>query len=192
MILGQSAATAASLSLDQGVSLHDLDYADLRERLLADGQVLDIPLGSVAPTGVPISSLPGIVVDDVDATTTGSWIASSSIGGYIGDSYLHDNAESDPAKSIRYEVAIEESGEYEVRLSYTADPNRASNVPVTIQSADGTTTRTIDQTQSPPIDGKFISLGMFEFDADAGAIVVISNAGANGHVIADCVQLLRN
>jgi hypothetical protein len=41
MVLGQSAATAAALALDAGVDLQRLDYARLRERLLADGQVLE-------------------------------------------------------------------------------------------------------------------------------------------------------
>jgi hypothetical protein len=41
MVLGQSAATAAALALQQGVDLQDLPYAPLRERLLADGQVLE-------------------------------------------------------------------------------------------------------------------------------------------------------
>ena len=40
MILGQSAATAAALALDAGVSVQDLPYARLRDRLLADRQVL--------------------------------------------------------------------------------------------------------------------------------------------------------
>jgi len=43
MILGQSAATAAVLALDAGVATQDLDYARLRARLLADGQVLETP-----------------------------------------------------------------------------------------------------------------------------------------------------
>ena len=41
MVLGQSAATAAVLALDAGVDLQKLDYAKLRERLLADQQVLE-------------------------------------------------------------------------------------------------------------------------------------------------------
>ncbi len=41
MILGQSAATNASLALKRGVAVQDVDYAALRERLLADGQVLE-------------------------------------------------------------------------------------------------------------------------------------------------------
>jgi hypothetical protein len=41
MILGQSAATAASLAIDAGQAVQDVPYATLKERLLADGQVLD-------------------------------------------------------------------------------------------------------------------------------------------------------
>ena len=41
MILAQSAATAASLAIDDNGVVQDVPYARLRERLLADGQVLD-------------------------------------------------------------------------------------------------------------------------------------------------------
>jgi len=43
MALGQSAATAASLALDAEIAVQDVAYARLRERLLADGQVLALP-----------------------------------------------------------------------------------------------------------------------------------------------------
>ena len=41
MILGQSAGTAAALSIDDKVAVQDLDYAKLRKRLIADKQRLD-------------------------------------------------------------------------------------------------------------------------------------------------------
>ena len=41
MVLGQSAATAAALAIDAGTPVQDVDYGRLRERLLADGQVLE-------------------------------------------------------------------------------------------------------------------------------------------------------
>jgi hypothetical protein len=41
MVLGQSAATAACLALEAGVAVQDVPYDRLRERLLADGQVLE-------------------------------------------------------------------------------------------------------------------------------------------------------
>jgi hypothetical protein len=41
MILGQSAATAASLAIETKQAVQDVPYEDLREKLLQDGQVLD-------------------------------------------------------------------------------------------------------------------------------------------------------
>lgn len=41
MILGQSAATAAAIAIEDEVSVQDVDYAKLRERLLEDGQILE-------------------------------------------------------------------------------------------------------------------------------------------------------
>jgi hypothetical protein len=40
MILGQSAATAAALAIDGKLAVQDVPYAQLRERLLKDGQIL--------------------------------------------------------------------------------------------------------------------------------------------------------
>ena len=40
MILGQSAATAAALAIDDAVSVQKVDYPRLQKRLLADGQIL--------------------------------------------------------------------------------------------------------------------------------------------------------
>lgn len=41
MILGQSAATAAALSIDKNIAVQDLAYAELREQLLKDKQKLE-------------------------------------------------------------------------------------------------------------------------------------------------------
>jgi hypothetical protein len=40
MVLGQSAATAASLVIDQNIPVQDLDYQQLKTLLLEDNQVL--------------------------------------------------------------------------------------------------------------------------------------------------------
>jgi hypothetical protein len=42
MILGQSAATVAAMSIDKGIPVQTLPYSELRTRLLADGQVLTL------------------------------------------------------------------------------------------------------------------------------------------------------
>ncbi len=41
LILGQSAATAAAIAIQRGIPVQDVDYDELRARLLEDGQVLE-------------------------------------------------------------------------------------------------------------------------------------------------------
>lgn len=52
MVLGQSAATAAVLAIDGNMAVQDVPYDRLKERLLADGQVLEFtpPPPAPAPT----------------------------------------------------------------------------------------------------------------------------------------------
>lgn len=49
MILGQSAATAAVMAIDSNMAVQDVPYEKLRERLLADGQVLEFTPPAPAP-----------------------------------------------------------------------------------------------------------------------------------------------
>lgn len=192
MILAQSAATAACLSLDGDQDVQDVDYAVLRARLDADRQVLAYPAGAVSPAvaGVDPRSLPGVVVDDDAALKTGDWIESDSIGGFIGRGYLHDGHELQGQKSIQFTATLPQTGLYDVRLSYTANPNRATSVAVTVHTPEGEQTISVNQRRAPPIDGRFVSLGRFRFSAETPARVTVSNAGADGYVIADAVQFL--
>jgi hypothetical protein len=73
MILGQSAATAAVLADEAGLSVQALSYDTLKARLVADGQILQAPKG-VTPAGV---KLDGIVIDDQDALKKGHWSSGS-------------------------------------------------------------------------------------------------------------------
>ncbi|WP_257666472.1 FAD-dependent oxidoreductase [Parapedobacter tibetensis] len=43
MVLGQSAGTAAALSLDEQCTVQELDYGKLRAKLLQDGQIITVP-----------------------------------------------------------------------------------------------------------------------------------------------------
>ena len=85
-------------------------------------------------------------------------------------------------------LKIPKPGKYDVRIAYTTNPNRATNVPITITSADGEKTVKLDQKKETK-DG-FRSLGAFRFDPTQPAKVVISNAETDGYVIVDAVQLV--
>ena len=172
------------------MSVQKVDYANLRERLLADGQVLEWK-GPVAKSsaGFDPKKLEGVVIDDSAAEKTGNWQESSSIGGFVGSGYLHDgNANKGRKMLVTFKTDLPAAGEYEVRLWYTANPNRATNVPIFVQHSGGETKVTVNQKQQPTLDGRSISLGTFKFDKSAG--VVLSNAGSDGYVIADAVQFI--
>lgn len=186
MILGQSAATAAALALDAGVSVQQLDYETLAARLLADGQVLDIVLDG--KTNIDPGKLPGIVMDNPRSVREGNWGISSSVPSMVGLNYLHDGGPDNGKAEARYTFPVPAPGPYEVRVSYTPNPNRASNVLVTITHAEGDTEIRLNQKEDPGAEAPFRSLGTFSFDKEA--TVRISNADADGHVIADAVQLL--
>ena len=188
MVLGQSCATAAVQSLIGDIAVQDIDIGKLQERLKADGQVLAWT-GPKTASGIDLKKLAGIVIDDPAAEKTGNWSRSSSIAGFLGDSYLHDNNEQKGKLAVTFRAALPKPGKYEVRLAYTANPNRATNVPVTVHKASGDVVKhTINQRKAATIDGAFVSLGVFDFDEEA--VVVIRTDGTDGHVIADGVQLL--
>lgn len=139
---------------------------------------------------VPVASLPGIVVDDLQAKLKGAWTKSTSNKDYVGKNYIHDGAVGKGEKSVTYRVSFPSDAKYEVRVSYAHGNNRARKVPVLIRHADGEVTKYIDQTKRAPIDGQFISLGTFDFLAGDWDAVVISTKGTQNHVIADAVQFL--
>ena len=189
MILGQSAATAASMAIDRDIPVQDVPYAKLRERLELDGQVLELPKGAQPSIDLSKTSLSGVVIDDSDAILTGDWTYSSSTRPYVESGYRHDGAVAKGKLSARFEARLK-PGRYEVRITYSAYKNRASNVPVTIAHADGAKTVHVDQRKRPAIKGAFHPIGSFRFTKDKPAVVIISNKATTGHVIVDAVQFL--
>jgi len=191
MILGQSAATAAALSIEQSVAVQQLDYARLRARLLEDKQVLawSSPPAREAIRIDPMS-LPGIVLDDEAMDQTGLWVSSTSSDRFVGARYWHDGNDGQGTKSVRFRHTPKTSGRYEIRLAYTPNRNRATNVSVWIKVGAESRKVFVDQRESPPIEEAFVTLGICEFAANEEVTVTISNAGANGYVIADAVQIL--
>ncbi len=143
-----------------------------------------------ADSVIVLSSLAGIVVDDAEARKVGQWKESVHTKPFVAAGYIHDENSGQGEKSLTFEPSELPPGRYDVRISYCASANRASQVPVTVFSADGETTVTINQRTRPPIDGVWESLGTFRFEPRGQAFVMISNEGTDGHVIGDAIQFL--
>lgn len=190
MVLGQSAATAAALAIDGSVTVHKVDYARLRERLVKDQQVLDWTGPKPGSAGIEPGKLAGIVIDDTAAEREGFDRVSSSVPPYVGTGYRHDGGQDRGQQRAKFTADLPAAGRYEVRLSYSPSSNRATNVPVTIVHADGKTMAKLNQRKPPTLDGAFVSLGTFRFEKGKAGSVEIGNQGADGHVVIDAVQWL--
>ena len=191
MVLGQSAATAASLAIDDKTSVQQVVYAKLSERLLADKQVLDFESPPAASqTRMTKEELGGIVVDDTEAELSGFDTVGQSVSPFVGAGYAHDDNDRKGKQSAKFTPTLPAAGKYEVFIAYTAHSNRATNVPVTVRSASGEKRVIVNQRKKPPQRDLLLSLGVFEFKAGREGSVEISNADTDGHVIVDAVQFV--
>lgn len=144
------------------------------------------PAGNI----VAAKDLPGIVVDDTQAKKVGVWQDSQFVKSFVNDGYCHDQAMNKGKKTITFIPELPHDGRYEVRFSYSHSSNRPPDLPISVFSAEGEKVVHINQTKLPPIDGLFISLGTYRFEAAGQSYVLVSTAGTSGSVIADAVQFI--
>lgn len=196
MILGQSAGIAAALAVKQGTTVQKLPYAALKERLLAQKQVLDLPKLEDLPTppATPMSLDPvkfeGIILDDAKAELKGDWSHSTGFKPYIGTGYVHDNQRGDGKAVATFRFKAPRAGTYEVRMAYSAHETRASAVPVVIWSGGKETRLNADQKVKLADGQPFRSLGKVTLSAEGESVLTVSNEGTEGFVILDALQLL--
>lgn len=122
-----------------------------------------------------------IIVDNLDegATFTGTWARSEAVAGFWWWDYHEATAAPDAVATFSTSLP---PGNYEVYVSWTAGPDRAS-VDVDVEGAIETPpTMAIDMTQG----GGFTSIGTFGFEA-TGSVSLRASAGATGLVVADAV-----
>ncbi len=181
MILGQSAATAASLAIDRNSAVQEVPYDLIRKRLLADGQVLELEDTKT----VRARNLPGVVVDDDAAKLTGDWKHSSANRPFVENGYRHNGNSKTPMSAV-FETKLS-AGLWEVRFYYPPNSNRATNVKVQLRHAGGISNFRFDQ-QERPTDGLYRSLGNYRFDGDA--VLKVETHKADGFVVIDAVQFV--
>ncbi len=128
-----------------------------------------------------------IITDDSDVkyiTKTAGWVADTN--GYGATSLYVLNG---PANvSLVWNISVYKTGEYRVYTIWTASANRGSNVPYTINSADGISTVTVSQKTNGL---SWQLLGTYNFTEGNYYFVNISN-NADGYVIADAIVLTQN
>lgn len=191
MALGQAAGIAAALACreEEVLPLHALAYPELRARLRAQGVVLEPPL---PPPAAAAPALPGIVLDDNAAELHGPWRFSSHLKPHHGKGYRHDGRRAGGDCRAVYRFAVEETARYDLLLAYTAGRDRATNVPVIIETGGRQARLLFDQTQPPPAGAPFRRLATLDLQAGEPVTVTLSNRGADGYVVIDGLQVIKS
>ena len=195
MSLGQSAGVAAAMSAKQKIAVQELQYQELRACLVAQQQVLDLPVLPDPPTAqksginVDPKSLPGVVLDDSQADFQGTWSHSSGFKPHVGGGYKHDEQRADGESIVVFRFSAPSRRRHELRMAYSAHETRATNVPVTIESGGRTTVFKVNQRVRMNAGEVFRSIGQVELDGDC--VITIKNSGTDGFVIVDALQLLE-
>jgi hypothetical protein len=183
------------LSADQelAISKYETQATALKQQIkLAKAQLAKAGVTTAPEKGMPIAvaDLPGIVVDDAYAKIVGKWKNSSFTNHFVGQGYLYDDRAMKGEKTLTFQPEFTKSGFYEVRFSFVPYENRADKVAVHIFHTDGDTTVHVNQKKTPPIAGRWVSLGKYRFEEGSQWYVMVTTEGANGHVVADAVQFL--
>ncbi|MDO5309027.1 MAG: FAD-dependent oxidoreductase [Planctomycetia bacterium] len=186
MILGQSAATAACMSIDKNIAPQDLQYNELREQLLNDGQVLQFE----HPDRIAPNKFSGVVIDNQDAVVKGDWETGFVSLPLVNRDYLHDKNQDKDGKSVLFEFKDLTPGQYKCYLAYSINPNRATNVPVSVKTSKTNLTVTVNQKEAPDVDRVFKEIGVVTVAEDGNATIEVSAKGTNGFVIVDAARMV--
>jgi hypothetical protein len=185
MMTSQSAGTAAAFAIDDHVPVQQMNYPKLSAELRADNQILtwSCPLIYLTNT-ITLSELNNCYV-----TTSGGWSVGANSGGWPPPNgpYWHDGATGKGTKWVDYTPVLPTNGLYGVYLWWVAASNRATNTPVDIISASGTTRVYVNQ----QINGSaWVNVLTTNFNAGSVSSVIIRNDGtASGtYCIANGVQ----
>lgn len=129
-------------------------------------------------------------MDNDRAELVGVWKPSVSAGPFVGLDYVHDDNAARSDNLVRFKPEGLAAGRYEIRLSYSANPNRATRALLRVHTATGVVEIQLDQRASQGTLAPFVHLGLYDIAAGGGTVEIVGSPDAGGIVSADCVQWL--
>ena len=157
--------------------------------------VKDLGPEGKATNGIDLATnrLTGSVIQHDDkkhVKTSGKWtpVTANGMWGLFRFDYLVGTADK-PAEAT-YTLPIPEDGLYQISLLYPSGRDRATNVPVTIQHADGKSELKWNMAKGSR-RGFSVEIGRYRFQKGKPATVTLSTRGTDGNVIADGVAFVK-
>ncbi|MDO6439297.1 FAD-dependent oxidoreductase [Cyclobacterium sp. 1_MG-2023] len=176
MVLGQSAAVAASLALDEGLSVQDLSIkklqAELRSNPLADGSTAEILVDN----------------DDDGVVVNGEWEQQNRHG--YGPTLLKSSGSNNAINTVKFSPKVVENGDYDVYVYFSRTENASSQTKITI--SDGETENEVIVKESDirvegQTRGEWVKVGSYSIEVGTNPFVTVSTEGSDGTVVADAV-----
>jgi len=180
MELGQSAAIAAVLAIDQHIPVQQVAAAKIRHILQSD------PLAD--------HSTPEILVDNDDTAhviVNGDWITEKH--DCYGFSRLMDDHTGSQLRSVRFIPEVARSGNYSLYIYVPKTKNASSSTSVTVSGNQG---RKVVNMPTGALkvegqtSGEWMAAGKYTLQKGRNNYVEISNKGADGVIIADAILLV--
>ncbi|TJZ52446.1 FAD-dependent oxidoreductase [Sphingobacterium olei] len=177
MVLGQSAAVAACLAIDQGIDVQSVDVSEIKAVLAAN------PKADQRQSDILISS------SDVYAVQfTGNWSQGSSDG--YGRSYVEADSK-DGQSTAKFTAASLPAGNYDVYTYFPKSDKSSQLFTYTIYDGKTSDEKQLDLSRveiKGQTSSTWVPLGSsVVIDGDKPAFVEISTKGANGIVAANAV-----
>ena len=177
MLLGQSAAKAASLAIDGGVKVQEVDVKEI-QRMYVENPLLD-------------GSTPDICVDDpmIELGEGCAWERVKSNRGY-GPSFIKLD-QTKKKQSIKFPVEVKKDGKYELYTYFIRNNESTEQAQIRIHNGKDVTERTLIEKEivvRGQTSGEWVSLGEYDFNAGTPVYVEFTNNGkVDGIVIAEAV-----
>ncbi len=118
-------------------------------------------------------------------TLTNTWNTSTSVAGYYGANYSHNN--KDATSTATYSPTLPYAGQYLVEAIWCSDVNREKQATYTVNHVGGSTVVIKDQSVG---GGTWQTLGTFDFAGTSADSIVLSTPDNTGYLIADGMRFI--
>jgi hypothetical protein len=144
--------------------------------------------GAVHSNGTAASEIRGIVFDDAKAVFTGEWSKGAGLEFFVESGYRFRGPKA--VGSATFTLAVPQAGKYEVRLANSPHENRATNMVAKLTNGGKEIVSKVNLRVPPPVDKKYISLGVHTLTPDLPATLVLGGDSLDGVAHADAVVLV--
>jgi hypothetical protein len=176
MVLGQSAAVAASLALDEGQAVQEVSIkklqGELRSNPLADGSTAELLVDN----------------DDEGVVVTGDWEVQNRHG--YGPTLLKNAGKDNSINTVRFSPKVVESGKYNIYVYFSRTEDATSQTKIIVSDGKSEKEVIVKETDirvEGQTRGEWVNVGAYTLEAGTNPFVIVSTEGADGTVVADAV-----